>query len=319
MKFRSFQKSDFARAALPDSAIVGLDPGLGKTFCAFTWPMLKCGATATAHDGTELPVEPDLQLPAGFRLRSLRPNKPVLLLAPGDQHENVIAEGRRHFRIDTVRLPTQDAYLALQTRTATGTPEVPPGFYLCSYHELAQNGTFPFPEIGEQDPVQFMAEWAIPQRDVIEWYQSRGSVFATQYDTTGAKPEMTLKQVEQAARRTIEAIQRGSATAQYKAALASAVHSALVPLSMLHGEFRDSAFAHLSTKQQDWCRRRYLEGFLDDCQKCNGETRELGAGEQGSGGAGEETESIPPAHLPTCPPGDLPALPGAGGSVFQRI
>ena len=41
LKFKPFQREDPARAAMHDGAIIGWEPGLGKTFSAFAWPLIK--------------------------------------------------------------------------------------------------------------------------------------------------------------------------------------------------------------------------------------------------------------------------------------
>jgi len=41
LKFKPFQREDLARAAMHDGAIIGWEPGLGKTFGAFAWPLIK--------------------------------------------------------------------------------------------------------------------------------------------------------------------------------------------------------------------------------------------------------------------------------------
>ena len=43
MKLKKFQREDLARAALHDGLILGLFTGLGKTICAYAWPLLKVG------------------------------------------------------------------------------------------------------------------------------------------------------------------------------------------------------------------------------------------------------------------------------------
>ena len=43
MQLGQFQREDLARMALHSGGIFGLDTGLGKTICAYIWPILKVG------------------------------------------------------------------------------------------------------------------------------------------------------------------------------------------------------------------------------------------------------------------------------------
>src|ERR1019366_6482100 len=80
MKLKQFQREDLARAALHDGLILGLDTGLGKTICAYVWPILKVG----------------LLRRNGKPVRPICPAEPVLLITSGDLHDQIISEGRKH-------------------------------------------------------------------------------------------------------------------------------------------------------------------------------------------------------------------------------
>jgi superfamily II DNA or RNA helicase len=80
--FRSYQREDLARSAIHDGAIIAWDPGLGKTMAMFAWPYLK---------------------------RASR----VLIVAPAALHEQIISEGRRHFRTEVTSIPDQATAYAL--------------------------------------------------------------------------------------------------------------------------------------------------------------------------------------------------------------
>lgn len=120
MRYKSFQRQDYARLALIDSAILGHDTGLGKTWAGYTFGLVKCGFERDQHRVT--------------------PQAPVLIVAPGDLHEQWIREGAEHFRVHVTRLDCQETFLSLSTLDARGRRSLPAGFYITSYTELGHNG-----------------------------------------------------------------------------------------------------------------------------------------------------------------------------------
>ena len=81
-QFFPHQKDDLARAALRDGAIIAWDPGLGKTFAAFTWPILK---------------------------KSRR----CLIVAPASLHKQIMDEGRKFFGVNVQTIRSQTHYHSL--------------------------------------------------------------------------------------------------------------------------------------------------------------------------------------------------------------
>lgn len=112
--FKPFQNKDLARAALVDGLILAWQPGLGKSLGALAWALLKCG-----------------------RPQSLLPAEPVLVIAPEDLHGQWRAELRERFGGTFAALDSIETF-----RRARG-PDgaLPPGWYLCSYTQLAHQGT----------------------------------------------------------------------------------------------------------------------------------------------------------------------------------
>jgi hypothetical protein len=129
--FKQFQREDIARAALHDGVILGIDTGGGKTIAAFTWTALKTG----------------FQFPAD----ALRPLQPVLIIAPGDLHQQIIGEGRDHFRAEVTRLDSQRTFLRLARINPQGGYTLDPGYYLTSYTQLTGNGVQTCPEPEDDD------------------------------------------------------------------------------------------------------------------------------------------------------------------------
>ena len=90
-KFKTFQRQDLARGALHDGLIPALDTGLGKSIYGFAWALLKTGWTVVPRSVSRVPSLTRNYEP-GTR-NCLRPNAPVLLVVPGDLHEQMAREG----------------------------------------------------------------------------------------------------------------------------------------------------------------------------------------------------------------------------------
>jgi len=151
MKNKLFQKQDMARAALHDGLILSWDTGLGKSIAAYEWPLLKVGFEKVgAH---------------------VKPKKPVLLIAPGDLHQQLMEEGLSKFKVKTVPIPDQATFTQLSRRPGTlmpnlteeGKPIIPPDFYITSYTQLATNGVQSLPDPADwPDPMALLRFLCLP-------------------------------------------------------------------------------------------------------------------------------------------------------------
>jgi len=161
MHLKTFQKQDLARAALKDGLILAWDTGLGKTWAMFLWPLLKLGYEKVAPDPSRL---------TGLSER-IRPKAPVLIIAPGDLHQQISDEAITHFGIVTHALDSQETFerltrmpgSRLTNADAEGRPIVPPGFYLTSYTQLTTNGVAPIPDPYDWDPFTLLGWLALGQ------------------------------------------------------------------------------------------------------------------------------------------------------------
>ena len=177
MKFKTYQKQDLARLALHDGAILAWDKGLGKTLGMFTWALLKCGL-----------LRPDLACPA----------RPVLLVAPGDIHDQVAEDGRTLLRAQTTRLNSQADFFRLSTQNPHSSQrDLPPGFYLASYTGLALNGTAQFPDPAEHG-IGAMIEMFSITTEFEDFYAERGSTYEGAYLTLEVSPSASLEDIEAA-------------------------------------------------------------------------------------------------------------------------
>lgn len=118
--FFSYQRDDLARAAMHDGAIIGWDPGMGKTMAIYAMPFLK-------H------------------------SRHTLIIAPGGLHEQIMDEGRDKFGIEVTPIRDQDDALRLmregvlplpgkQDPAAHAAPGEDPRFFITAYTWLGYNG-----------------------------------------------------------------------------------------------------------------------------------------------------------------------------------
>jgi hypothetical protein len=113
MKFKHFQQQDYARGALHNGFILAHDPGLGKTIAGFTIPMLWVGFHKFTH--------------ASGR-NGVGPKGSVLIVQPGDLHDQTIAEAATHFRAEVMRLDSQETFYRLAWWVdSNGRRRLPPG------------------------------------------------------------------------------------------------------------------------------------------------------------------------------------------------
>lgn len=169
---KRFQLEDLARGACHDGFILGWETGLGKTIAMYLWPILKLGLHSSAS--------------AKHRLV---PNGAVLMVAPGDLHDQIAGDGHKLFKTVPTVIESQAKFLALsQLNPRTGRRELPPGFYLTTYTALARNGVQPFPKLNLDDLPGMLAALCLSERDGRELYERRGELFADSYRLLAVNP-----------------------------------------------------------------------------------------------------------------------------------
>ena len=193
MKLKRFQREDLARSALHDGLIYGWDTGLGKTLAMYVWPLLKVGLQQELIvgrvDSLGVPTI-NSQLP-NHRL-PLCPAAPVLFIASGDLHEQIIAEGCKHFGVTPILLDSQASFLRLSTVGPTGRRVLPPGYYLTTYTQLSRNGVVPFPELNLADPAHMLRLLNLSAADVQEFFAGRAERYRKHYQRLGTTPGDTV-------------------------------------------------------------------------------------------------------------------------------
>jgi SNF2 family DNA or RNA helicase len=106
MLLKHFQAHDLARAGLRDGAIIAWEPGLGKSFAAFSWPLLKQA-------------------------------RRTLIVAPGSLHHQLTTTAASHFGIflRTIESPADIPRYHLDKPHTSRTPQ----FFLTTYTALSTN------------------------------------------------------------------------------------------------------------------------------------------------------------------------------------
>jgi hypothetical protein len=312
MKLKLFQKQDLARAALKDGLILSWDTGLGKTWALYLWPLLKVGFERVPPDPNRLTGLPE----------RIRPKAPVLIIAPGDLHQQISDEGMTHFGVLTRKLDSQETFVKLTRRpesamtntTPEGKPIVPPGFYITSYTQLTLNGVQRVPDAQDWEP-RALREWlclrigehqrSVPNSGVCEYAVStlstvceffawRAHVWRDAYDLFNFDPRDTLADLERALERDRAALDtwpdRKQAEAERKK-----LYAAHEILKNLCCERRDPRFLDLNRRQQDFIIREFCAAKLEECSGNIGETMDhpIGPPPPGYDPAKPETDTRP--------------------------
>ena len=317
MKLKSFQKQDLARAALHDGLIIGWDTGLGKTWAMFLWPMLKCGWVRA--DGAIIPAAP------------------VLIVAPGDLHEQITAEAWANFRIRVVPMPSQAEFFRLTSTTESGNsalctphsplphgltrmtedgkPILPPRFYITSYTQLSVNGVRHLPDPEDCDPLAMLHELLLPKNATSHCDRPE--------DSAGPADLFRLRRVQwKAAYQYFEAdhfTTRGQLDRLWQRALAdldtwqdpraaAAKRRMIEPLYQtlcaLTTEKANPAFQDLDPIQQNFVIRAFLVLKMEQYSEGIGAIRRYDLPNSVPGSAGRA--GVPPAVIPTGRPGVPP-------------
>ena len=202
MKLKSFQKQDLARAALHDGLILSWDTGLGKTWAIYLWLLLKVGHTTEAVGSTAYFPPKAGSRACAPNAQRLRPKQPVLILAPGDLHQQIVDEGWERFGIVVQVLDSQATFQRLTRRLQTaqsfldeqGRPILAPDFYITSYSQLTTNGVerMPDPTDPDLDPTALLQRLSltvgthVPTTDV-----ARHCAEANVYADWATRPDFT--------------------------------------------------------------------------------------------------------------------------------
>lgn len=250
-KLKPFQRRDLARLALHDGAILGWDKGLGKTLGMLLWSLLKVGRASSS---------------------SLHPQQPVLLVAPGDVHDAVSDEARTKLRLTPVPLDSQATFLRLSTLDPhTGARELPAGFYIASYTQLAVNGTARFPEFEHHDDEAMMGLLNLRWRDVQDFFDQRADTYKDEYAVLQAKPDLDLPSLTRLVDRHLRNAERNSQ--QWRI---NEVECAFAVLKHFHGPTANTPLDLLPIDSQHFIRRALLVRKHREYREAMGQTRITG-------------------------------------------
>src|ERR1051325_6280364 len=275
MKLKLFQRQDLARAALKDGLILSWDTGLGKTWALFLWPLLKVGFEPSRSDDPR---------------ERLRPKAPVLIIAPGDWHQQICDEGLNHFGVVVQRLDSQESFerfnrkfeSVLPNLTPDGKPIIPPGFYITSYTQLTTNGVQRMPDPQDWDDVRALLQWfclkigehqpivdlsTSPQRpnefkNVCHFFAWRGLIWRDEYDHFNLDPRDTLASLERALQREEAQLARWVDEQQAEAERKK-IYAAYEILKNLFAYRPDPKFIDLNHGQQDFVIREFCAAMVN--------------------------------------------------------
>jgi hypothetical protein len=283
MKLKLFQKQDLARAALHDGLILSWDTGLGKTWAMFLWPMLKAGCTKTNSE--------------------LRPAKPVLIVAPGDLHQQIADEAWTHFRIRPVPLDSQEAFMRLTSRSGLQPSafSLQPSFYITSYTQLTTNGVQRIPDPMDcDDPVALLQTLALKNGEPLpvvpeenEWHQRpdfdttceffawRGIRWKDDFFRLSLTPQSTITELTRAFERETEAAQ-AIRDLDLRAEAIAKLQESFDVLKHLLCARPDPQFRQFAPAQQNFILRHFLADKLGRYEATVGTVHEYAQEEDGT-------------------------------------
>ena len=302
MKLKQFQRADLARAALHDGLVLSWDTGLGKTWAIYLWLLLKVGYTAEEIVGSRAYFPPKTGRPCVPTARRLRPKAPVLIIAPGDLHQQIVDEGWERFGIVVFPLDSQTTFgrecrslhSAQSNTDAQGRPVLAPDFYITSYTQLTTNGVDRLPDardwadatalrqllalpLGQFVSAQAVADYAEAnnigygfkwdQRPDLttasEFFAWRGLRWANAYHQFGLDPlTATTATLEAAYEREVEAT-RTWRDPKAAAAARAKLAEGYDQLKPLLSTQPDPALTDLTDEQQDYLVRHFCAERLE--------------------------------------------------------
>ena len=177
--FKGFQRHDYACLAIPNGGVLGHDTGGGKTAALYVMALLKVGFDRDVEQ---------------VRRVGLQPLAACLIVAPGDLHAQIAADARNLLRIHTTTvIDSQAKFLELATvNPHTGRYELPPGFYITSFTQLASNGVAKFPARHETTP-EFLN---LSEAELPAFFAERGRHYQREYELLRATPALTARALE---------------------------------------------------------------------------------------------------------------------------
>ena len=281
MKLKPFQKQDLARAALKDGLILSWDTGLGKTWALFLWSLLKVGFLKVGKD--------------------IVPKAPVLIIAPGDLHQQIAGEGKRHFHITITSLDSQEAFLSLTRKPGSqvsnvdgeGRPVLAPGFYITSYTQLATNGVQKFPDPDKLEPraclellalslgghqrtvTELPRGQSLPESylDVCHLYAHRTLIWREHYDCFSLDQRSTLTDLDRAKDTKEEELARWGDN-KYANQERERVRESYDLLKWIISSRLDAPFITLNRLQQDFLVREFCCRKIAEYSASAGTSRE---------------------------------------------
>jgi hypothetical protein len=293
MKLKLFQKQDLARAALHDGLILSWDTGLGKTWALYLWPLLKVGYL-------QAPADPSTET-----IPRIRPRQPVLIIAPGDLHQQIAEEGWTRFRIRVVPLDSQETFgrlvcnpgSVMPNLSADGRPVLAPEFYITSYTQLTTNGVHPMPDAFEWEDAFSLQRWlCLPTGNHVEpptgdvtwdkrpdfesachFFAWRGLLWKDEFFRLHLHPDDSAAELEAAHERELEAAE-AIGSPQLRGKAIAGIEAAYAILRHLFTAKPCPRFVQLATEQQAFVLRHFCAERIERYNVNNGFVKEYPIG-----------------------------------------
>jgi hypothetical protein len=292
LKFKQFQKQDYARAAMHDGLILAHDTGLGKTLAAYTWPLLKCGYHTVDSRSVRWTIPPIIPTRGE---QFLTPKKPVLLIVPGDLHHQTALEGIEKFNIPTVPITCQDDFVRLTKSSSRASRQLPNGFFVTSYTQLTINNVNRMPDAMDcDDPVALMDILGLAHGEHVpvdelergEWkdrpdfattcdfFAWRGVKWADEFSRLAVDPLDNITTLVKAHEREIKSVhQRNIQDIGLRDEMINKLNEAFAILKNLMCNRPEHHFHWLSPEQQTFIVRHFLDDKLRRYEQSVGEQR----------------------------------------------
>jgi hypothetical protein len=318
MKLKLFQREDLARLALHPGAILGWQQGLGKTLAAFLYPALKCGferyesttntllapdaialsASDGEREGERCRSAPASQNPKSEipNPKSLRPLAPVLIIAPGDLHDRYARDGAKLFGADLTPLDSQQTFTRLaRSNHPDGRPNLPPGYYLTTYTQLALNGVPKPLDADAWEPSALLAHLCLKltgDDSPEQLFLDRATVWRVEYATLDLTPASSPNDLalayETRCRRL--ASWQNQAAARKQLQLLRHAYDVLANLVTNH---ESPTFNDLSDPQRKFIIREFCRRKLEEFAQGEGEIRDYPIVEAATNQCGQHDTQSP--------------------------